>query len=745
MTETPTPNPPAACGEATPAPQTRAKEAPAEPVPNASLADLAAPPRFRGAIDTVEDGVLRGWALSAENPLRPVGLELWLAGVRVARMTTGEPRGDVARIVGLPVRPGFVLDLATVTEAGARDALAALRALKGPPTGVEDLLSVRIEGTRLKLPMSVTARTTKVEIARLAERLSAATALAIGSDRVALGRSLLANLAVPEAEDGDVRVIAFYLPQFHPFPENDEWWGTGFTEWTNVTTAKPLFKGHDQPHLPADLGFYDLRLDQVQRDQIDLAKRYGVTGFCYYYYWFSGKTLMTLPIDRHVEQDLDMDFCLCWANETWSRRWDGSENDVLIGQRHSYDSDVEFIRSCLPYFRSRRYLTIDGAPLLLVYRIPLMERPRETLERWREIVRAEGFPDLHVSMVESFGLSDPYEYGCDSSCQFPPHGVARSPIDPEIEGLDPKFTGTIFSYAEIVRAEIARPTPPHTRFRAAMPSWDNTARKGPAGSVFAGASPAMFETWMRFLVADARRRLPEGQRLVFVNAWNEWAEGTHLEPDRKYGHGNLRAVRNALASEVRALAPLLPPADGTEDRLVDTRRYVASLVTANRELTRLIRRDKYDLRLGEEQRLVQCPPGMLKVSAVTDGRFTIEAVNGRMASWVKRLPLRRDGALSLHGWFVMPSHNTDVAFLSLQRRGDDEAGRYIAQIHRRMRREDVVQTLSLDEKSLNCGFSIAVGMQGVAPGEYRVEVLAPDPADPRKAVALLLPLSVLIG
>ena len=296
-----------------------------------------------------------------------------------------------------------------------------------------------------------------------------------------------------------------------------------------------------------------------------------------------------------------------------------------------------------------------------------------------------------------------------------------------------------------MRGEIARFTPPHNRFRAAMPSWDNTARKGPAGNVFAGATPAMFETWMRYLVADARQRLPEGQRFIFVNAWNEWAEGTHLEPDRKYGHANLRAVRNALAPDARALAPLLPPADGSEDRLAETRQHVERLIIANRELTRLIRRDKYDLRLGEEQSLVFCTPKMLTVSALKEGRLNIELANGRGLGSGSRLILQQGGPLNLHGWFFMPNHNMDVAFLSLQHDRNESGGRYIVQIYRRTHREDVLQALGLEGTSTQNGFSIAVSLRGVPAGEYKIEILAADPKDAKKAVSLETSLRVVIG
>jgi hypothetical protein len=715
--------------------------------PNASLSNLDQPPLFRGAIDTFDCGILKGWALSAQNPLRSVALELWLAGVRVARLTTGEQRTDIAQLVGLPVKSGFEFDLERVMDSGARDALLALKEIKTANVYLKDILMLRIEGTNYELPAPTAHGTSEVALEPIISKLQRAAGVNFGNQRVALRNELLdiSGFVGPEDEP-EVRVIAYYLPQFHPFAENDEWWGKGFTEWTNVTTAKPFFKDHYQPHIPADMGYYDLRLDQVQRDQIALAKRYGVTGFCYYYYWFSGKTLMTMPIDRHVEQDMDMDFCLCWANESWSRRWDGSENDVLIGQRHTYDSDVDFIRSCLPYFRSKRYIKIDGAPLLQIYRISLMECPRETLECWREIVRAEGFPDLHVSMVESFGLTDPYEYGCDSSSQFPPHGVVGDCVNPMVEELAQGFSGTIYSYAEIVRGEIARPAPAHTRFRAAMPSWDNTARKGAAGNVFYGATPALFETWIRHLVADTRQRLPEGKRFVFVNAWNEWAEGTHLEPDRKYGHANLRAIRNALVPEARALAPLLPPSDGSEDRLAETRQQVQRLIVANRELTRLVSQVKFGMRVGEEICFSLAPKTLLKLKPAKNVDFNIDAINGRGLQPQTTIPLSTSQGLGLKGWFL---HNrAPASFLMVSLRsnmpGQDDR-RYLALIPYFEPREDVMSYFEADANTLCSGFNLRASLRGMPAGSYEIELICPDSVSAISGFVTEIGISIMIG
>ncbi|MFG1433239.1 glycoside hydrolase family 99-like domain-containing protein [Xanthobacter sp. V2C-8] len=710
------------------------------------LSDLESPPHWRGAADIFTGTRIVGWVVSTRTPMRPVALDVFLLGEKVLTDITSELRPDIAAVLRLPVKAGYDIDLLKMSPVAAQAVMKRLKAESRSTLPVGEILELRIADTDVVVRLSDSLRHEEMPLARLAEIL-APLAGRFEGDQSGMIRLRDRLLEAPlSGEAASVDVLAYYLPQFHPFPENDTWWGKGFSEWTNVTTAKPLFDGHYQPHLPADLGFYDLRLDQVQRDQVALAKRYGIRGFCYYYYWFSGQTLMTLPIDRHVDLDLDLDFCLCWANESWSRRWDGSEADVLMAQRHTFDSDIGFIRSCIRYFRSDRYIKIDGAPLIQVYRISLMERPRETLDRWREIAREEGFPDLHICMVESFGLKDPYEYGCDSSCEFPPHGVVGEKINGRVEGLDPRCSGTIYDYAEIVRGEIARPTPSHPRFRTAMPSWDNTARKGTAGNVFAGATPALFETWMRHLVADACKRLPEGQRLVFVNAWNEWAEGAHLEPDRRHGHANLRAVRNALAPASLALAPLLPPTDGSEDSLSETRRYVEGLIRANQELTGLVTQTKFGMRVGETLGFARAPASMLQVDFLTNASFNIERLNGRSVARPSLLPVGNWQSLGIRGWFAIPNSRDEHVFLALRGLSNSTSNeRFIALITQLEHRPDVIENVVKDKLMFSSGFTFNGTLTGVSAGQYEIELLFSNSASARKAIAVTTSIQILIG
>ncbi len=346
-----------------------------------------------------------------------------------------------------------------------------------------------------------------------------------------------------------VRLIAFYLPQYHPIPENDHWWGKGFTEWTNVTRAIPNFVGHYQPRLPADLGFYDLRVPEVRDEQAALARQYGIYGFCYYYYWFAGKRLLNRPLDEVVQSGHpDFPFCVCWANENWSRRWDGLDSEILIAQEHSDEDDLNFIRSLESALRDRRYIRVNERPLLLVYRINLLPDPARTADLWRRCCRESGIGELYLAAVQSFGVTDdPRSFGFDAAVEFPPHAMAILGEQPA-GMLNPDFQGMFFDYPATADFFMNRPPMSYPFFRTAMPSWDNTARRQNASNIFLNAEPEYYQRWLKRLVEETRWFRDSDERLVFVNAWNEWAEGTYLEPDRQYGHRYLEATRNALGS-----------------------------------------------------------------------------------------------------------------------------------------------------------------------------------------------------
>jgi glycosyltransferase involved in cell wall biosynthesis len=371
-------------------------------------------------------------------------------------------------------------------------------------------------------------------------------------------KSSLANLSgnsyVPIAQhDVDptnilVKTIAFYLPQFHPIPENDAWWGKGFTEWTNVTKAQPNFAGHYQPHIPDELGYYDLRLPEIQKRQIELAKKYGIYGFCFYYYWFAGKRLLERPLDQYLaNHDLDFPFCLCWANENWTRRWDGAEHEILMAQTYSEAEYLHFIQDISPNFSDSRYIRVDNKPMLLVYRINLLPDPQKAAEIWRAECKRLGIGEIYLVAVQSFGISDPRPYGFDAAVEFPPSHLGQTEIHREsIKITNRKFKGKIFDYNSAAQAMMERRAQGYPLFKTVMPAWDNTARRQNEGHIFVNATPLTYKNWLHQVITYTTRNLPESQRFVFVNAWNEWAEGTHLEPDRRYGYAYLKATAEAI-------------------------------------------------------------------------------------------------------------------------------------------------------------------------------------------------------
>lgn len=356
----------------------------------------------------------------------------------------------------------------------------------------------------------------------------------------------------PRPEPGAPRLIAFHLPQFHPFPENDAWWGRGFTEWTNVAKAAPQFRGHYQPRLPADLGHYDLRVPEVLRAQAELAEQAGVGAFCFYYYWFGGRRLLQAPLDAFVaDPAIGLPFALCWANENWTRRWDGQESEILIAQQHSPDDDLAAFDDIARYMASPRYLRIGGRPLMLVYRPDILPDAEATVGRWRARARALGLGELFLLCSNAFGFSDYARFGFDGLVEFPPHAMSTGEITEDVERLNSQFRGRVYHYPTVVDAQVAelaaRDDPRF--FPGVMPAWDNEARRPGVGHAFHEAAPEPYRRWLTAAIESSQRLAPPDERLVFINAWNEWAEGAYLEPDRWFGHGFLQATRAALDTQ----------------------------------------------------------------------------------------------------------------------------------------------------------------------------------------------------
>lgn len=356
----------------------------------------------------------------------------------------------------------------------------------------------------------------------------------------------------------DVRLICFYLPQFHPIPENDAAWGKGYTEWRRVVQAKPLFEEHYQPRISADLGFYDLRLPESQIAQAELAKQYGVAGFCYYYFNLGrGRKLLQRPIEQMLASGKpDFPFCVAWANHHWRANWVGSKEAIAM-QEYSETDAKALIDELIPMFKDERYIKVDGKPLFVVYDTQALPDPLKYAEIWRSAAKAAGLGDLYLARMEKGVVVDPGSVGFDAAIEFPPSGVRSSTI--QVEPVDPAggFSGNVYDYEQTAFYAVNREEPDFKLFRGVIPSWDNTARR-PAhdATIFHGSTPEAYQSWLQESVAWTKTHHCGDERLIFINAWNEWGESAYLEPDLKHGHAYLEATRKALHSKTRSISAI---------------------------------------------------------------------------------------------------------------------------------------------------------------------------------------------
>lgn len=351
-----------------------------------------------------------------------------------------------------------------------------------------------------------------------------------------------------------MKIIAFYLPQFHPIAENDAWWGTGFTEWRNVAAARPRFSNHRQPRLPGELGFYDLRLPETREAQAALARDYGVSAFCYYHYWFQGRRLLERPFEEVLASgEPDFPFCLCWANEPWTRSWSDRAGELLVSQEHSEADDLAHARYLARVFADPRYLRVEGRPVFLIYRASALPSAARTAELFRAEARRAGVAEPLLCRVESdpwrerrHALSD---LGFDAAVEFAPNWLELGdPVPREpVVGRSAPDDVRIFDYREVVRRALAHPEPPYCWFRCVTPSWDNSPRRESGALILDGSTPDLYGGWLEEIVRRTVHR-PSGEQLVFINAWNEWAEGAYLEPDADLGRAYLEATRRAIRS-----------------------------------------------------------------------------------------------------------------------------------------------------------------------------------------------------
>ena len=362
-----------------------------------------------------------------------------------------------------------------------------------------------------------------------------------------------------------VKPIAFYLPQYHSFKENEEWYGRGFTEWTNVTKSVPMFTGHYQPHLPIDVGFYNLDTTNIMHRQIELAKNYGIYGFSFYYYWFSGRKLMEKPIYNYLnDKSLDFPFCVCWACENWSKLWDGGNKELLVESELRENDHEQFWTDILPFMKDERYIRIDNKPVIIMYRPNKFDTKilQDFIVNIRNKAKQEGFEDLYLIWAITNDVASRYQnlnlelYGFDACLEFPPHGfrgnVQKDKNIPakKIRGyVNPEMIGNIYDIEKfIMDRESIEPLYSNTNiYRGIFPMWDNAARKAKTGClIFDKMTPSLYSKWLKDIINWTNKNKAESEQYVFINAWNEWAEGAHLEPDSKHGYAYLEKTYEAI-------------------------------------------------------------------------------------------------------------------------------------------------------------------------------------------------------
>jgi hypothetical protein len=384
------------------------------------------------------------------------------------------------------------------------------------------------------------------------------------------------------------RLIAFYLPQFHPIPENDSWWGKGFTEWTNVTKAQPLFRGHYQPRLPADLGFYDLRVPEVREAQAKLARSAGIEGFCYWHYWFSGKRILERPFNEVLRlKEPDFPFCLGWANHSWTGIWHGAPNKTLIAQTYGGRADYEaHFHEVLEAFHDRRYIRVDGNPVFVIFKPTALPATREFIALWQSLAARNGLPGIHF--IAHVGYRDqPYDYKSNGfsgmiaydslavsflntwqrahkiydklNCEeggmqlrsMKPYTWAKTICLIGQNSLKARLQmPNVVEYEEAMLYSLQHAKAEAGCYPCVLPNWDHSPRAGKKALIFHNSTPELFRQHLRKALSLVTGRSAD-DRLVFVKSWNEWAEGNYLEPDMRFGHAYLNVIREEVMPSAR--------------------------------------------------------------------------------------------------------------------------------------------------------------------------------------------------
>lgn len=353
-------------------------------------------------------------------------------------------------------------------------------------------------------------------------------------------------------QNNDSKLLAYYLPQYYPDEHNNKWWGKGSTEWTNVAKSMPQYLGQYQPRLPAELGYYDLRIQENIYRQIELAEIYGIYGFCFYYYWFDGVRLLDLPFENFVnDKTINFPFCICWVNESWTKQWSGNSNTPLIEISKDVNCYKRFIEDSYKLFEKENYITINGKPILIIYKPSDIPNREKVIEHWRKFVKEKLNKELYI--IAAANKIDVIEKnknisGFDAMSEFAPGPQLKymKDITNIKDFVCETFYGKVYDYKDFVDNKKYFKVKNNKLYRAISPMWDNTARKKDKGVVLDGATPDLYKQWLKDIIIETRNSKNLDDNIIFINAWNEWAEGAYLEPDLKWKYGYLEATRDAI-------------------------------------------------------------------------------------------------------------------------------------------------------------------------------------------------------
>ena len=509
---------------------------------------------IRGAVDHVNSSGASGWVYAPSHPNAALRVEVLVDDYIIGRGIADQMREDLhAHGMGTG-RYGFYVRFAKTLPTGVRPTFKVFMVTQDELECPEPTISEGV--TRVRDASMSTAENLIAEH----DRFTSA-----GPDFEEHDPTIMAGATIGEARP---LVMAFYLPQFHTIPENDSFWGRGFTEWRQLPRALSRFPGHYQPRIPRDLGFYNLtNADDMQR-QVEMATASGIGAFAFYYYWFNGRRVLERPLDVFVESKQAIDFLLIWANENWTRTWDGSENQILLKQDYLEEDEPELLANLAGYFAQKNYVRINGRPLFFVYNPGAIPETRKTILRWRATLAMRHDVEPLFFMCQTFGQEDPHDFGFDGAMEFPPHKVAANvSARPFEDAYSPEFTGRIISYDDVVAASLREPRLGYPLIKTAFPGWDNDPRRPNRGYTVENIAPSKFEAWVGALLDRALDNPIFGRPVVAINAWNEWAEGAYLEPDVYYGSAFLNAAARALRSACDAIDKPTDSSAGSHPRV----------------------------------------------------------------------------------------------------------------------------------------------------------------------------------